>query len=223
MPTLMSYLTALGLASSVGAKAFIPVLALGVFHHTQYFELAPGWVWIASPPVMAIMAVLALAEIAVDSNPELGEYADFVHYLPKAVAGFIAFAAATGAVHQSLAELTGSGLLGAATAVGTHHVRSAARRQLRDHAEAVLPRVGLVASLGEATLAAGAAGTAVVAPVAGVALMAGAGVVAMASTAWVDGWRKACVHPDCGQEIRPEASVCRHCGRDQVAQDAVVA
>ena len=57
MPSLMSYLTGFGLASGVGAKAAIPVLMLGGLHYTEWFELSERFAWIASPPVMIVLAV----------------------------------------------------------------------------------------------------------------------------------------------------------------------
>lgn len=219
MSTLMSYLTGFGLAGGVGAKAFIPVLALGFLHHTEYFELSPRWAWIADPMVMTVLAVLAVAEIAVDSNPDLGEYADLVHYLPKLAIGFIAFAAATGKVDQNLIELSASGLLGSATAGASHFLRSGARRYLRESVEHAHPRLGMVASLGEAGASAVTAGAAIFAPLLGLLAFLGLSGAAL-GVAWVmDGRRVSCVH--CSGPIRPGAVVCPHCQRDQRA-DAVL-
>ncbi len=215
MQTLMTYLTGFGLASGVGAKAFIPVLALGLFHYTDYFELSERWAWIANPVVMVILAVLVLVEIVVDSTPELAQHADLVAYLPKAALGFIAFAAATGRVDRSLLELSASGLLGSGTAVGSHWIRSQLRRPLRHAVEDFHRYVPRAASLGEAGVSAMVATTSVLAPLIGlgllVALVIGAWTIAVA----VDRRRVTCVH--CGQPIRPGALVCIHCKREQTA------
>jgi len=58
LENIVSYLTAFGLATGAGTKATIPVIALGLFHHTRYFELSPRWEWIASPPVPAVPIAL---------------------------------------------------------------------------------------------------------------------------------------------------------------------
>jgi len=213
MQPLMSYLTAFGLAGGVGAKAFIPVLALGAFHYTEYFELSDRWAWIASPPVMVALGVLVLAEIVVDANPDLGAYADVVGYLPKVAAGFIAFAAATGTVDQSLMELGASGLLGGATAGAVHFLRNRARQPLREHVEHLHGHFGTAASLGEAGVSAATAVSAVVAPVVALALLAAAVGCAFAVAHALDRRRVQCVH--CGEPIRPDARVCFHCKRDQ--------
>jgi len=213
MQTLMSYLTGFGLASGAGAKAAIPVLLLGALHYTEWFELSERFAWIASPPVMIVLGVLVIVEIAVDSSPELAEYADFAAYLPKAAAGFIAFAAATGDVDQSLLELGGSGLLGATTASAAHYLRNRVRRPFRHFAEDLHQSIPRSASLGEAGVSAVVAGGAVVAPVLGLVLLAVVVVVAIAIAEAVDRRRVACIR--CGQPIRPGALVCIHCKAEQ--------
>jgi hypothetical protein len=209
----MSYLSGFGLASGVGAKAFIPVLALGAFHYTEYFELSERWAWIASPPVMVILGVMIVVEIVIDASPELGEYSDVIGYLPKAVAGFIAFAAATGTVDQSLLELGASGLLGSGTAAAVHWMRNRIRRPVREAVEGLHEGVGKTATLGEAGVSALAAGGAVLSPVLAVAMLAAIAGVALWVAKTIDGRRVACVH--CGEPIRPGAMVCIHCNGEQ--------
>jgi len=217
MSELMTYLTGFSLAAGAGAKACIPVLALGAFHYTPYFELSERFAWIASPPVMAVLTILVIAELVVDASPELGRYSDTVAYLPKLAAGFIAFAAATGSVDSSLTELAASGLLGGGTAAGMHWLRNRVRRPFRDYTEDLHEGAGKLASLGEAGVASAMAGTGLlVPPVALVLLMLLTGT-ALAVALALDRRRVACIHPDCGQPIRPGALVCRHCLREQSA------
>ncbi len=64
MESLMTYMAAFGLASGAGAKAVIPVLALGAFSYTPYFELSQRFAWIADPAVMIVLGVLVFVEIA---------------------------------------------------------------------------------------------------------------------------------------------------------------
>jgi hypothetical protein len=213
MPTIMSYVTGFGLAGGSGAKAFIPVLALGAFHHTEYFELSERFQWVASPPVLMVLAVLVIVEIVVDSNPDLAAFGDTAAYLPKIVAGFIAFAAATGEVDSSLLELGGSGMLGGGTAAGVHWVRNRIRRPIRDSAEVLYGGVGKTASLLEAGASAGVATTAMVAPLISLLLLGGVGVAALFVVRFIENRRVSCVH--CGEPIRPGALVCFHCKGEQ--------
>lgn len=214
MSTLMQYLMAFGLASSAGAKAAIPILALGLFHHTEYFELSERFAWIASPPVLGLLAVLVVVEFLADAHPEVSELTELAAYLPKAAAGFIAFSAATGTVDSSLLELIGSGLLGATTAVGVHHSRNRLRRGLRVTVEDPLPGVTRIASLGEAGASGAMASAAILSPpLMGVVLVATAvGAVGIARLARRPRTRRC---PSCQGEVASDALACPHCGEDQ--------
>ncbi len=213
METLMTYMAAFGLATGAGAKAFIPILALGAFSYTPYFELTGRFAWIADPVVMGVLGVLVVLEIVVDSHPDLGRFSDVVSYLPKIVAGFIGFAAVTGRLDPDVAQLGASGVLGGGTAAGVHWLRNKVRQPFRDLAEDTHESAGKVASLSEAGASAALSGTAMVVPpvsmVLALALVGGS--VAVARRA--EGRRVPCVH--CGEPIRPGALVCVHCKKDQ--------
>ncbi len=213
METLMTYMAAFGLATGAGAKAFIPIFALGAFHYTPYFELSGRFAWIADPLVMGIIAVLVVLEIAVDSHPDLGRFSDLVSYLPKIVAGFIGFAAVTGQLDPDVAQLGASGVLGGGTAAGIHWLRNKARRPFREIAEDTHESVGKVASLSEAGASVALSGSALVVPpvsmILAFAFVGGSVLVARRS----ESRRVACAH--CGEPIRPGALVCVHCKREQ--------
>ncbi|MEX1310621.1 MAG: DUF4126 family protein [Candidatus Sulfomarinibacteraceae bacterium] len=213
METLMTYMAAFGLATGAGAKAFIPILALGAFHYTPYFELTERFAWIADPLVMSILGVLVVIEIIVDSHPDLGRFSDVASYLPKIVAGFIGFAAVTGQLDSDVAQLGASGVLGGGTAAGVHWLRNKVRQPFRDFAEDTHESAGKLASLTEAGASASLAGTAVVVPPVSMALalvLVGGSAVVVRRTA---GRRVAC--RVCGEPIRPGALVCIHCKADQ--------
>jgi hypothetical protein len=214
MESLMTYMAAFGLAGGAGAKAFIPILALGAFSYTPYFELSARFGWIADPLVMAVLAVLVIAEIVVDAHPDLGRFSDVVSYLPKVVAGFIAFAAVTGKLDDDLVQLGASGVLGGGTAAGVHWIRNQVRRPFRDLAENAHESVGKVASLGEAGASATLAGTALVAPPLSIMLLGGFAAAGFFTSRAVERRRMPCLH--CGEPIRPGALVCPHCRKDQV-------
>jgi len=160
----MTLLAGFGLASSAGAKAFIPVLLLGGLHHTKYFELSDRFLWIADPAVMIVLGVLVVLEIVVDAHPDLGRFSDVAAYLPKVVAGFLAFAAVTGRLDSDLVQLGTSGVLGGGTAASVHWLRNQVRRPFRDLAEEAHEAAGKLASVSEAGASATLSGTALVAP-----------------------------------------------------------
>jgi len=210
---LMTIMSAFGIASGAGAKAFIPMLALGGFHYTPYFELGDNFRWIADPVVMAVIAVLVIVEIAVDAHPDLGRFSDLASYLPKVLAGFIGVAAVVGTVDSNLVALVGSGVLGAGTAAGIHKLRNSIRTPIRDSAEDLHEGVGRAASLSEAGVSAALSGSAFVVPplsaVLAVAVVGGAVAVGRS----VDRRRVECT--SCGELIRNGAIVCYHCGQEQ--------
>jgi len=213
METLMTYLTAFGLASGAGGKAAIPVLALGVFHYTPYFELSERFEWIASPLVMIILAVLMVTEILVDAHPDLGQYSDVAAYLPKITAGFIAFAAVTGEVDDSLIKLVASGVLGSLTATGATWLRNKFRCPIRDHGEDLHDSIGKMASIGESGLVATLSSAFILVPVVGLVILGTTGASGWLLSRKLDSRRTPCVF--CGQPVRPGALICPYCQKEQ--------
>ncbi len=213
MESLMTYMAAFGIAAGAGAKAFIPILALGVFSYTPYFELADRFAWIADPMVMVVLAVLVIVEIVVDAHPDLGRFSDVMAYLPKAVAGFLAFAAVTGRLDNDPVQLGTSGVLGGGTAAGVHWLRNQMRRPFRDLAEDAHESVGKLASVSEAGASATLSSTALVAPPLSALALVGFVAFSVVTVRAADRRRVACVH--CGEPIRPGALVCPHCRGEQ--------
>lgn len=208
----MSMMSAFGLAGGAGAKAFVPLLLLGGFHYTPYFELGERFAWIASPLVMAVLGVLVLAEILVDAIPELGQYSDQLAYAPKVVAGFIAFAAATGAVDDDLAQLGVSGVLGGGTAAAVHWVRNRFRLPFRDVAETMHGGAARFASVGEAGASAVVATSAILAPPVAVAALGMFALAGWGAARKFDGRTASCPH--CGGRAFADALACPTCGSD---------
>jgi len=214
MGTIMGYLTAFGLAGGAGTKAFIPVFLLGLLHHTDYFNLAPQFEWIARPPVLVVLGVLIVLELWADAHPDISWLSDLTGYVSKWAAGFIAFAAATGQLDDSLVKLGASGVLGGTTAAGVHFVRNKIRKPFREMS-ATVESVGKVASLGEGGLSALTSLAAVLMPVLSLVILAGAvGGGLMLAYGW-SGREKTCANPACGKPIPVKAEVCAHCRAEQ--------
>jgi hypothetical protein len=135
--SLMTMMTGFGLATAAGGRAFLIALLLGIFHHTPYFELNSSFVWLASPPVMCVLGVVAFAEMYIDAHPELKEWAHYPSYMSSFIVGFIALSANTGSVDPNLLELVASGILGGATSSAFRYVRNTVTGHVDDTAEAV--------------------------------------------------------------------------------------
>ena len=213
MGSLMSIMSGFGLAGGAGAKAFIPLLLIGGFHYTPYFELGGQFAWIASPQVMVVLGVLVVLEILVDSVPELGEYSDIVSYLPKIVAGFIAFAAATGSIDENLGQLAVSGALGGGTAAGVHWVRNQIRRPFREVAETMHGGAARFASVGEAGVSTMVASSAIVAPPVAIFALGAFALAGFGVSKKLGGRSAVCCK--CGGRMYPDALACPSCGSEK--------
>lgn len=210
---LLQYVTGFGLATQAGGKACIPVFLLGAFHHTGRFTLSDSFAWIADPVVMVILGVLILVEMFLDAHPDLGEYMDFLSYLPATVAGFICLASATGGVDSNITALGASGILGGVTGSASHYLRNKVRSPIRDTWEDVDDTVGKGVTIGETATTATLGVSFIIRPLFAVGIL-----VAVALCAWlilrkVNSRSTPCRH--CGQPMRTHACVCPHCKMDQ--------
>jgi Domain of unknown function (DUF4126) len=91
-------LTGLGLATSAGLNAYIPLLALGLLSRfTDLITLPPGWAWLENGWVMAIVAVLLAIEIVADKIPALDSVNDTIQTFVRPTSGGIVFGSGTAA------------------------------------------------------------------------------------------------------------------------------
>lgn len=165
-------LTALGLSSSAGLRAYLPLLVLGIASHITapsgqpYLQLQPDLQALGSPPVLVLLGVLVLVEFAVDKVPALDHASDLVHTILRPAAGALVFAGVQNPVsdHSQLA----AAIVGGALALGVHGLKASTR------AGVSATTVGLgnpVVSLIEDVLVVAVTILAVVAPLVGFLLM----------------------------------------------------
>jgi hypothetical protein len=89
-------LTGIGLASSAGLNAYIPLLMIGVLgRYTDLIALPSGWQWLEHPWVMGILAVLLLIEMVADKIPVVDHVNDLVQTVVRPTAGGLAFGVAS--------------------------------------------------------------------------------------------------------------------------------
>jgi hypothetical protein len=90
-------LTGLGLATSAGLNAYIPLLAVGLLaRFSHLITLPPGWHWLQNGWVLAILAVLLSIEMVADKIPVVDHVNDVVQTVVRPTAGGLAFGAASG-------------------------------------------------------------------------------------------------------------------------------
>lgn len=130
--TAVAYLlAALGLSSSAGLRAYLPLLALGIGSHVTapngqpYLQLQPDLATLGSPPVLALLGVLVVVEFLVDKVPVVDHVSDLVHTVVRPIAGALALAGIQNPIsdHSQLA----AALVGGALALGVHGLKAGTR------------------------------------------------------------------------------------------------
>lgn len=95
---MLETLTGIGLASSAGLNAYIPLLMIGLLgRFTNLMNLPAGWQWLESPWVLGILAVLLVVEFIADKIPVVDHVNDLLQTVIRPTAGGLAFGAASGA------------------------------------------------------------------------------------------------------------------------------
>jgi hypothetical protein len=91
-------LTGIGLATSAGLNAYIPLLMIAILdRYTNVLSLPPGWEWLSNGWVMAILAVLLAIEVIADKIPVVDHVNDIVQTVVRPTAGGLAFGATSAA------------------------------------------------------------------------------------------------------------------------------
>lgn len=88
----MDALTGLGLASSAGLNAWIPLLVLGLLdRYTQFVDLGPNFEWLSNGWVLLIFAVLLALEVVADKVPAIDSVNDVIQTVVRPTSGGIVF------------------------------------------------------------------------------------------------------------------------------------
>lgn len=91
----MGLSAAIGLATSAGLNAYIPLLVYGVLaRYTDYVNLPEGWMWLTDPILLAIVGILLIIEIIADKIPAVDSANDIIQTLVRPTSGGIVFASA---------------------------------------------------------------------------------------------------------------------------------
>jgi hypothetical protein len=89
-------LTGLGLATSAGLNAYIPLLAIGVLaRYTEMITLPSNWAWMENGWTLTIVAILLAIEFVADKIPMLDHVNDVIQTFIRPTAGGLAFGAAS--------------------------------------------------------------------------------------------------------------------------------
>ena len=162
----MELMTGLGLATSAGLNAYIPLLTIGLLaRFTPLIALPADWSWLENGWVMSIVAVLLGVEIVADKIPALDSVNDVVQTFVRPTSGGIVFGSGTAAQTAAVADpgefaRTGQWVpvaIGVVTALVVHltktAVRPAANAATVGTAAPVLSTVEDITSVGLAVIA----------------------------------------------------------------------
>lgn len=132
----MELMTGLGLATSAGLNAYIPLLTIGLLaRFTPLIALPADWSWLENGWVMSIVAVLLGVEIVADKIPALDSVNDVVQTFVRPTSGGIVFGSGTAAQTAAVADpgefaRTGQWVpvaIGVVTALVVHLTKTAVR------------------------------------------------------------------------------------------------
>ena len=87
--------TALGLSTTAGLRAYLPLLAVALGStdpSLTHIELTPGFQWMGTQWFMIVIGALALIEFGVDKVPGLDHINDIVHTIIRPASGAIIMA-----------------------------------------------------------------------------------------------------------------------------------
>lgn len=94
---MLEFITGTVLATAAGLNAYIPMLGLGLLaRFTPIMSLPDSWAWLASDPMLIILAILLVVELFVDKIPLFDTVNDVLQTIVRPAAGGMVFAAGAG-------------------------------------------------------------------------------------------------------------------------------
>lgn len=125
LTAISALLAALGLSSTAGIRAYLPLFAVGLASHTNVLHLQSQFKALGDAGPLVILGALMVGEFVVDKIPILDHVSDFVHTFIRPLSG----AAIMAGTQNSLSDKSGlaAALLGGGLALVFHGVKSATR------------------------------------------------------------------------------------------------
>ncbi|MFI6319052.1 DUF4126 domain-containing protein [Nonomuraea sp. NPDC050556] len=126
-------LTGLGLSTAAGLNAYIPLLVVGILaNFTDRVKLPDGYAWLSNWGVLAVLAVLLVAEMVLDKIPAVDSVNDMIQTAVRPASGGVVFSATAAAAELDkstwMAENPWLGwLIGIVVALAVHAMKAAAR------------------------------------------------------------------------------------------------
>lgn len=117
----LSVALGIALAAAVGFRVFVPMLVTSVAANLGYVEVSPGFAWLATLPVVTMLAVATVAEVLAYSIPVVDNLLDTL-YTPAALTAGVVLSAAVmvdlpPSLRWPIAVIAGGGAAGIAQGV----------------------------------------------------------------------------------------------------------
>lgn len=120
-------LAALGLSSTAGLRAYLPLLAVGLAGtgDNPLVPLQPDFKDLSSPPVLVILAILVIVEFTIDKVPVIDHLSDVIHTVIRPISGAVIMAG----TQNSLSDVNMwvAAIAGALLALVFHGAKAATR------------------------------------------------------------------------------------------------
>lgn len=132
----LELLTGLGLATSAGLNAYIPLLALGLLgKYTDVITMPSTWSWLENPWVIGILVLLLAVEVVADKIPVVDHVNDLIQTFVRPTSGGLAFGAASSSETVTVTDPAGFFasnqwvpiVVGIVVSLGVHGMKAAAR------------------------------------------------------------------------------------------------
>jgi hypothetical protein len=132
LEALSALVTALGLSSASGVRAYLPMLAVAIGSNVptgtdgaHLVRLSPAFQTLGAPWLIALLVVLVLGEFAIDKIPVLDHISDLAHTIVRPVAGAVVMAGTINPVSER--NLWVAAAVGAILALTVHGAKAATR------------------------------------------------------------------------------------------------
>lgn len=125
LAAISALLAALGLSSTAGIRAYLPLFAVGLASHANVLHLQSQFKALGAAGPLVILGALMVGEFVVDKIPIIDHLSDFVHTFIRPLSGAVIMAG----TQNSLSDKSGlaAALVGGALALVFHGVKSATR------------------------------------------------------------------------------------------------
>lgn len=123
--TITTLFAALGLSSTAGIRAYLPLLALGIASDAGIIQLQGSFHDLGQPAVLIILGILVLGEFIIDKIPVIDHISDLVHTVIRPIAGAVIMAGTANPISQHHPWI--AALIGAVLAFAFHGAKAATR------------------------------------------------------------------------------------------------